>query len=486
LTPDFGTDVVFTLTLTNKGPVDVVRGVDVRDVLPKGLTFVSATGDGSYNAQTGIWDAGGVTVAAPAVLQITATVDVVTPLTNTAEVLRARLPDPDSTPGDGMGDDFDSVTITPIAADLSLRKTLTNHTDNGETATVTFSLTLQNDGPSNATGVEVMEFFSGETTFLSASPAGAFNALTSTWDVGSLAAGASTTLQVTVTVPTGGTVINLAEVSAADQTDPDSTPLDGTGDDFDGAFLNRGDLEIPPLAADLSITKTASVSEPIVGEEISYVIEASNAGPFTTAGVVVEDVLPEGVTFLSASSSTDGGGCDPCSYDETTGQWTIGPLTDGETATLVIVVRVESEGEITNTARILESHLPDLDSVLGNDDAAGEDDVAEAVITVGGGKATAIVRSGAEGIPSAYEMSQNYPNPFNPQTTIPFGVPQTGRVVVEVYNLLGQRVAVLFEGEVTAGRHEVVWQALDQPTGLYIVRMQAGEMTMTRRITLVK
>jgi hypothetical protein len=83
-------------------------------------------------------------------------------------------------------------------------------------------------------------------------------------------------------------------------------------------------------------------------------------------------------------------------------------------------------------------------------------------------------------------MSQNYPNPFNPQTTIPFGVPQTGRVVVEVYNLLGQRVAVLFEGEVTAGRHEVVWQALDQPTGLYIVRMQAGETTMTRRITLVK
>jgi uncharacterized repeat protein (TIGR01451 family) len=486
-TPNFGTQVTFTLTVTNQGPVDVVTGVEVRDVLPSGLTFVSAEGDGDYRPETGIWDLHGVAMGLPETIEITVIVDGLNPITNNAEVLRADLPDPDSVPGDGQGDDFDTVTLMPIAADLELSKRLASRVEStdGTTVTGTFSLTLTNKGPSPATGIEVMEFFAGEMTFVSASPAGAFNPATSTWTVGTLAVDASTTLSITVTAPTGGTVINLAEVSAVNETDPDSTPLDGTGDDFAGAALNRGNVSFPPLAADLSITKEVSQPQPILGEHITYTITISNAGPFTTAGVVVTDLLPEGLLFVSASASSDDEGCDPCSYDAETGEWTIGKLTDGETATLIIEAEVTAEGEITNTARITQHHLPDPDSDISLDNP-NEDDVATATASVASGKATSIVRSGGEGIPETFEMSQNYPNPFNPQTTIPFGVPQAGRVVVKVYNLLGQRVAVLMDQELAAGRHEVVWQALDQPTGMYLVRMVAGETTLTRRVTLVK
>jgi len=487
-TPNFGTEVTFTLTVTNQGPVNVVRNVEVRDVLPKGLDFVSAEGDGDYNPETGIWDLNGVALGAPETIEITVLVDVLTPITNIAEVLRADLPDPDSAPGDGQGDDSDSVTLTPIAADLELSKRLTSRVESadGTTVTGTFALTLTNEGPSPATGVEVMEFFAGEMTFVSADPADAFNPATNTWTVGTLAVGASTTLSITVTAPTGGTVINLAEVSAVNETDPDSEPLDGTGDDFDGAALNRGEnVPLPPLAADLSITKMVSQSQPILGEQITYTIEVSNAGPFTTAGVTVTDLLPEGLAFVSASASSDDEGCDPCSYDAETGIWDIGVLTDGETATLMIVVEVTAEGEITNIAKISQHHLPDPDSDVSIDNP-DEDDVATAIALVASGKATSVVRSGGEGIPETFEIGQNYPNPFNPQTTIPFGVPQSGHVVVEVYNLLGQRVAVLMDQELAAGRHEVVWQALDQPTGMYLVRLVAGKTTLTKRVTLVK
>ncbi|HMB92853.1 MAG TPA: T9SS type A sorting domain-containing protein, partial [Rhodothermales bacterium] len=380
---------------------------------------------------------------------------------------------------------YAAVTLTPVAADLSLSKRLESRTESadGTTATATFTLTLKNDGPSNATGVEVMEFFAGEMTFVSAS--GAFNPATSTWTVGTLAPGEEVTLSITVSAPAEGALFNLAEVSAVNETDPDSEPLDGQGDDFAGAALNRGGFEVPPLAADLSVTKTVDQAQPLVGEQVTYTITVSNAGPFTTAGVAVTDVLPEGVTFVSASASTDGAGCAPCTYDADTSLWTIDKLVDGETATLMIVVEVTAEGEIENTARITSHHLPDPDSDIAIDNA-DEDDVASVVITVGSGKATSVVRSGGEGIPETYEMSQNYPNPFNPQTTIPFGVPQTGHVVVEVYNLLGQRVALLMDEELAAGRHEVIWQALDQPTGMYLVRMVAGETTLTKCVTLVK
>ncbi|MDX1545470.1 MAG: GEVED domain-containing protein, partial [Rhodothermales bacterium] len=121
-TPDFGGEVVFTLTLTNDGPT-TPAGATVEDVLPEGLAFVSATAtSGAYDAENGVWENIAVAAGASETLMITARVETTAPVTNTAEVVKATLPDPDSTPGDGAGDDYAEVTITPVAADLSLEK----------------------------------------------------------------------------------------------------------------------------------------------------------------------------------------------------------------------------------------------------------------------------------------------------------------------------------------------------------------------------
>ena len=92
----------------------------------------------------------------------------------------------------------------------------------------------------------------------------------------------------------------------------------------------------------------------------------------------------------------------------------------------------------------------------------------------------------AEAVPSSFALESNYPNPFNPTTTIPFALPEAAEVTIAVYDLLGRRMAVLVEGELSAGRHEVRFQADHLSSGLYLVRMQAGAFSEVRRMMLLK
>jgi hypothetical protein len=75
-------------------------------------------------------------------------------------------------------------------------------------------------------------------------------------------------------------------------------------------------------------------------------------------------------------------------------------------------------------------------------------------------------------LPTSYALAENYPNPFNPSTTVTFTVPTQSRVLVEVYNLLGQKVATLVNDIRTAGSHQTVWMA-QAPSGIYFCRMEA-------------
>ena len=89
-------------------------------------------------------------------------------------------------------------------------------------------------------------------------------------------------------------------------------------------------------------------------------------------------------------------------------------------------------------------------------------------------------------MPTAFALRSNYPNPFNPMTTIPYEVAETEEVRLAVYDMLGREVAVLVDGRVSAGRYEVVWEAGNRPTGVYLVRMEAGGVVHTRTVTLMK
>jgi large repetitive protein len=226
LTPNYLSNVTFTVTLTNSGP-DAATNVVVTDTLPAGLVFQTSTpaAGTTYNSATGEWTVPSLASGASIVLTLVARVESTAPLTNTAEVTASDQFDPDSTPGDGQGDDFATVTIdAPSAADLRLAKTASATTlAVGEQ--VTFTVTVTNDGPDQATGVEVLDLLPAGLTFVgSTQTQGTYNSGTGVWDVGTLASGASATLTLTATLSATSPVTNTAEVSASDQFDPDSTP----------------------------------------------------------------------------------------------------------------------------------------------------------------------------------------------------------------------------------------------------------------------
>ncbi len=90
-------------------------------------------------------------------------------------------------------------------------------------------------------------------------------------------------------------------------------------------------------------------------------------------------------------------------------------------------------------------------------------------------------------LPVDYTLSQNYPNPFNPSTTLRFGLPEAANVRLEIFNLLGRKVATLLENDLKqAGWHSVQFDAGNLATGLYVYRIRAGNFVQTKQMMLIK
>jgi hypothetical protein len=91
-----------------------------------------------------------------------------------------------------------------------------------------------------------------------------------------------------------------------------------------------------------------------------------------------------------------------------------------------------------------------------------------------------------DAVPSGIELIQNYPNPFNPQTTIRFAIPASGHVSLKVFDVLGNEVRVLVDEYRPAGYYDVLLEAGDLPSGLYLYRLQSAGNTVTRKLTVLK
>jgi cytochrome c peroxidase len=89
-------------------------------------------------------------------------------------------------------------------------------------------------------------------------------------------------------------------------------------------------------------------------------------------------------------------------------------------------------------------------------------------------------------IPTTYTLESNYPNPFNPITTISYTLPKSTNVTLEIFNLLGQKVAVLANGLQDAGNHTVTWDASNSSTGFYFYRLTTLEFSETKKMLLLK
>ncbi len=279
-----GTNVTYTMVVKNNGPSNAADVV-LNDPTPAGLSFVSSTGGcASFPCSLN-------TLAPNATVTITATYNVPANYSGSSVVNTASVSSPTIDPQPNSNS---STTTTPAAAsaDLSLTKSVN---DNNPTigSTISYTITLTNGGASNATGVEIKDQLPSTLQFVSSN--GTYNPNTGIWNVGTVPVG-TVSLVIQAKVLQAGTIINNAQVSKSDTTDPDSTPNAGTGDD-------AASVSISARTPDLTVTKTHTGNF-VRGGNGTYTITATNSGNATTVGVAtISDTLPTGLTPISASGT---------------------------------------------------------------------------------------------------------------------------------------------------------------------------------------
>jgi predicted GH43/DUF377 family glycosyl hydrolase/dienelactone hydrolase len=89
-------------------------------------------------------------------------------------------------------------------------------------------------------------------------------------------------------------------------------------------------------------------------------------------------------------------------------------------------------------------------------------------------------------IPKEFSLYQNYPNPFNPSTSIEFDLPKTSEVTLNIFNILGEEVATLISGRLSAGSYSYDWDASGFASGVYLYHLTAGDFIATKKLILLK
>ncbi|MBB2987761.1 DUF7507 domain-containing protein [Terracoccus luteus] len=368
-TPVPGGPVTYLLEVTNDGP-STATSVTVTDELDDALLGVGVvtSAGGCTQSATGALscDLGSLAPGESATVTVTATVDAgrTGSLANTA-VVTSATPDPDPT---NNTDTVDPV-LSPVA-DLKVTKVLTSGPPVPGTP-VTYSLTVDNLGPSTATGVTLTDVLDPRFSAATATPsAGTCDVVGATveCDLRSLAPD-DPTVTVTLTALLApdalGVLTNTATVGS-DTTDPvtsnDTTTVTST---------------VEP-SADVSVEKEVLPTVPVPGEEVTFTVTVSNAGPSSARDVVVRDVLPADVTLTSDPSTTVGA----CTVVDGALECDLGTLAptvstdrpDGVPAVVVTVVGTldpETTAPVTNTATV-GSSTPDPDTANNTDTATGD------------------------------------------------------------------------------------------------------------------
>ena len=354
--PNVGDTITYTVTLSNAGP-DAATNVQVADLLPSGLGFVSATpSQGTYSSSSGLWNVGSVANNGSATLQIQAKVNSPDAQLNTATISQADQFDPD------MANDSAAALETPQQADLAVLKSVSNPTPNfGDTLTYTISTT--NNGPDAATNVVLSDVLPAAVSYQSSSAtAGTYDPATSDWTVGTVANGATETLTIVAIVTSPNPQANTATIAQSDQFDPNQ------GNDSDTA-------SITPQQADLEIGKTVSNPTPNVNDTITFTVTLTDNGPSTATNVQVTDLLPAGLSYVTSTPSQG-------TYNSGTGLWTVGTVTSTTPQTLMIQAKVVSPNAQTNTADI--SGVDQFDPDPANDQASAHREPPQQVLRPAG------------------------------------------------------------------------------------------------------
>ncbi|ROS75295.1 DUF11 domain-containing protein [Cellulomonas sp. PhB143] len=386
-TPVVGDDVTYTVTATNDGP-SLAQDVVVTDDLPAGLTFVSAASPDAdpvdYDEDTGAWSVGDLEPGDAATLHLTATVGAGSEITNTAT--RTGMVQQDTDPSN----DSASATIDPVTPtlDIAVHKSVLDadgapqpRADVPAGSPATFRVTATNDGPFDGTGVTLTDALPQGLTYDADASGGdgTYDAKTGTWTIGDLAEGDTATYDFVVGTTRLGDFTNVATLSA-------STPSD-TDPDNDTASAT---LTVRGPESDLGVTKSVDPAEGVVvGDTVTYTVEATNHGDETVGKVVVRDEGPKGVDVVPGSADVTQG-----SVDDAVRRWQVGTLEPGQTARLTVQGTVTGPGTHTNTVTIDSRAAGFVDTDPDNDSDSAELATTKAPLDIAVTKKAAAVTPG--------------------------------------------------------------------------------------------
>ena len=298
--PNFGDNVTYTVTVTNDGIGDA-NNVVITDVLDKGLKFLNATGNFTYDEKTGI---------------ITWIVDLAKGETKTFNVNVTVL-------GYGVLPNTVAVGNKTAVRNITVPEIITvkevNSSDIHIGDEITYTITVSNPGKINATNVVIRDILPEGLKFINASNGGVYDPVTGiiTWIL-NITANSTVDLTADVCVNKSGNITNTVNV----------------GNKTSNCTIESGDI------VDLEIHIVADKSEIYVGDNVVYTVTVINNGPSDAINTIANILIPNALSILSYNATKG-------TFDITSGKWSIGNLTNGEKVVLTFVAKALNEGNST-------------------------------------------------------------------------------------------------------------------------------------------
>ncbi|WP_288579252.1 hypothetical protein [uncultured Methanobrevibacter sp.] len=310
---NYGDVVIWTLKITNNGP-NIGTGIRLKDLISEGLIILSCD-DENYDKKTGILNIDSLNIGESKIINIKTLVNKTGTFINEASV---------------SGNEYDwnlknnndsaSLNVNP-SADLAIEMGV-NDTTHNFNSLVKWTLNVTNNGPDNATDVVVCDLLSKDLIYLSST--GNYDVKSGLWNIGTLERGKSVSIDIVTLVNKTGKIANDASVF---------------GREYDWNLTNNYDNQSidVEVCADLAIEKLVNDTNPKFNSLVEWTLRVTNNGPDTATGVVVCDILPEGLISIDKSFN---------------GTWNVGKLLNNQTKELTIICLVNKTGKLVNIADI--------------------------------------------------------------------------------------------------------------------------------------